>query len=841
MPTGIIVAGLGGTGCKVLDFFIEHLNEMKVSTDNYLFIFYDNDERSITDTKRFEELKPINYYDEKYRNAKNVLVLKPSDTGISYNQILDKSPWMEGKLPKNLMGFTAGNQRAIGAAVYRAVRDVHLNKIREKLVSLSRERGWDSVLVIVIVALGGGTGSGAMFYFGMDIFNLLDELGMSKSIFSIAILPKRVEDPLMRANAYKALDEYTVLEEMNWLKRRPGRLFNPFVTQFLISRNLFTNDIELYRVISDFIYALAQSQYDYNDIVARITNTGGHFTLSTFAVYDILLPVQKITWLKNYANPTLSTVEQLKQDLQENIRKLTDNSNKISSRITFVSNEIEKIRKEIDELKANNSIWEKFGAKLNTLQSRLVNLQNKINEINPSVYLGKANEALKMLEDYYEELKGKQEKLIEELKTTATRYEFMIPLDLNKINMEDIKNFSIVELANKYVDIKHQLEIAKNNIFSAPARHIVADIDFDQISKLESTDPRIIEFIRKHQMVDPSMRGVWHVENDKLKKPGISSAMVSVFGPPNLKTVFNEDQMVATFNLFSNRDVRFTTSDYRKYEIIIHWMLVGIYPYKLDYEKGYILKDLEFLKKGYEDLIRNNPAISFYLNTLFYDKEDYLDFHTHIIRYTNCANVISVDKIKEMSYEAYANFVSECLSKFDPSDLSIHIPGLLLVARLNGKIEAIHEYIKDSRGLVDRIFFVINNAASSNVLVSQLRERLELLHENIRNMNSQKITDREIELLQLVIDKNKRLANKSLMEALDDFRINLETVLKDLKDAVKFYEEKISDLKDMIQKNSDDVAKTWIIDVQNYLINLVDILIDLNKDIEKIYNVMITK
>jgi len=148
--------GLGGQGCRIVDMVVNYLDSHGGIPKNEGFIFIDSNDSDLSGLCR------------NIKTPQSVIYKKPLPMPAG-NIFTAKNPWFPEKYMALVGGIGAGQRRVFGKALYSIHRDgigEIINKAAQDLASKTNQKGF---VVIVVGALGGGTGSSIMADLSLDI------------------------------------------------------------------------------------------------------------------------------------------------------------------------------------------------------------------------------------------------------------------------------------------------------------------------------------------------------------------------------------------------------------------------------------------------------------------------------------------------------------------------------------------------------------------------------------------------------------------------------------------------------------------------------------------------
>ncbi|MFP3234385.1 MAG: tubulin-like doman-containing protein [Sulfolobaceae archaeon] len=810
-----VIVGLGSTGCLIVDRYIEFLKQNNINIDDYdaLFVCYD------TDAGKAEQ------YEKKYRDKQNVIIYTLPET-VTVNDVLSANPWLSGE-EKIKIRNGAGNKRAIGYALYKTVEEQFLSRITSKIEEIINKTKNSNFIVVIISSLGGGTGSGTFLHFAMDLSKRLREssYNISPTIIGIGILPHRNEENIYRFNAYNALMELDLLYRKG--REKGGKIeevFYPFLTYFLVSLNVSQKDTydDMDDRIVNFIFDITgtstmTSKPELSDITTRILDArkiNSH--ISTFNVYKIYVPISGISWLHMVGKRVLNEVKKDRNgELGEKLKKMNTKIGEINSNKKKLIEDINNLEGTINKVKAKT--YKKYLERLDKRQNELNEIRNELNQkqLRP-IDENKLDSAIKRLEDYlndvYEEILGRSNNI--------GSYEYpLVPkilLSDNASNLiKEVRN--LADLALRDPSIEEMLKKAITPFYSltgnigSPTVYIPQHLMTGKIIK-DPSDYEI-EFLKKHTKEG----GInWIVEDQLgrklLKLPVVSTYIINIYSSkenlenPIISKAIRELKTSASRNVEGKANIAYIPDPYRTFEIVGYYNFIGIYPYLIEYDNGtpvYLLKDLEFLKEGYDEYLNiqgmdNKLDALIDGHTLFYDRKYEDEFNNFIGQFVEIEDVKDVNEPGVGENRKYVMKVAHNLSKIEPEDLYIQVWGLRESSKVYKSIEIMKKKLEEFEQEIEN---TIDGLSSRSIPYDEISKSLK----NIRDIiNALRSGIYGAEIYAKIEDKNKVIKSDSINSGIRDIKHEITELVKkmvEMANNVNGWEKKLNDLDERLKSN----------------------------------------
>ncbi len=615
-----IIIGVGGTGSRIVDQVygvLKKLGELKErGLRSTKFIVIDSDKQSLNNLK---------YIKQRDEHSVKIYLNIPSPSVLK-----NVNPWLTDELLP-AAGQGAGNRRAYGKALYWFHRGTVIHAIAglmEKMVSMTRSNNF---LIILIGALGGGTGSGSLLDLALDLKDLVRKnYANDPFMIGIGIIPGPREHNFNKANAYAALKEIHFL--MNYGKDIGAKRSyeNPFHSFLLISRTIkgTDKDQELSEAITRFLLDIGFIPYKYrkeakgekkdlSDILYRIREYRHSF--STIGYYMVYVPVEEILWLidsealyektKTIVHEIGSELENIKKEYEKVYKKYDELLRRVKA---YLSKLTEQKKKGVSRIKI---ISKTLDENIKLLQDIHMNLSGaiteKINELDRKI-----NKIIEHKDELLD-LSGRLRSEIENIKLSLRsgkheRTVYRASLDLDEIEkIKEIKDslkkhmnlLKLFKMLNRYDEI---LDVTINYIASGkitlePLLNYEHINSYAILERLEQTvGPEVLKLLIKH--------GVLEYDPDEAKpinqrwKLGYILSLIMTHSSNFDETALGK---IAGFKNFAEKYIAVNAeplilhSEIRRYSFIVYWWMSGLKLFSPAPNDPPRLRDLKWLYDAY--------------------------------------------------------------------------------------------------------------------------------------------------------------------------------------------------------------------------------------------------
>jgi hypothetical protein len=609
-----IIIGLGGQGSRIVNAVRNEVLAHGPIPAGIEFLAIDSDRLSL------EQLDSV--------PSERRIYLPAPDDAITEAVV----PWLPREFrPK--AGGGCGMQRLTGKAMYLVHRTRILEAIRESARALRQRTQSTNVMVVLVNAFGGGTGSGMLIDFALDIRQEITELtGQEPLLFGIGVLPSRSET-IQRANGVALLKELHFLLSQKERRVLGGRDFsNPFELYFLVGREVMgiERDDELLAAVVRFAIDLGliptaskdtagagkgAGWVDLQDIRTLVKGAGHMF--ATFGYYRARFPAE--TLLQYFA--ILDRADAIRRRLtpleaeRETAQRRVDDRKVSLSHAEEILDRAKARRRELRTngiLGANRPELGHFLGQIARAEDRLVELRRAVAEAESEVARLLAERAaldaeMADLEARYAEV-SKRLAEPEQLRTS-----FVVPLSQKEIEFL-AANRSIVEQGTfqsamqalgrlpEYHERTMEV-IGKNRILFLPV--VNYRMAFQTAALLP---PAVLGTLAQHGFARFDSAGNASLGEDQL---WMIMAMLSSL-PDNVdrdKVAGRSFKEIVERHLARRAEVRIVPSKSKRFEVAIHAWMVGlqIAPIAPGYPPR--LRELEWLSPEYDKLARSGDVL----------------------------------------------------------------------------------------------------------------------------------------------------------------------------------------------------------------------------------------
>ncbi len=814
-----IIIGLGGTGTglvsgvgekiqrseenylksSILDNLISR-NIIKTGNEHFLFILYDTNGDNINSIRRKYRL------DEKDSKYINLIKTFTYSNSWDSNHILNANPDLVGTNFSIVQG--TGNNRRLGVAAYKVIRDQLLNDIKNAISELINRTNMTDTIIYVINSWGGGTGSGTFVNFTKDLKEKLNQIpalqAKPPAIYGIGILPSQDEEGIFRANAFAALKEMTFTmrpEEKIMGEVRKSPISNPFEAYFLLSRDE-TNigrDYEISTGISNFIIDNITTTkmegnplaYDPTDFRNRYLIYSGS-SFSSIEFYTIFYPASRLSWYKVIGVPkqkqldeklkmTSDTLRNIKSELEKLNGKLSalksDTDYLINTISTFMSTEpyksfIDLTKKwQNDTNKINSEVAPDGSKAINKLLNEVYNIESTSPEFPKSL----PNITQKF--GNFNAIVESEKNFLKYPKQTSITYsisvdpdKFTLPTETqtaDKISIGNLMNpqmnmVKLIQNMGKQDDLKSAFRALENPVGQAGS---LIKLNFSRLnSPMNLTNDEINFIIETNPGLISSKENVPTIRRPLIKEILVlTSTNREILSSPTFPSpdAFKQSLIQSSQNV----NYRLSAVNYRKYSISMYRIMFNIPILYYSPEEDAMMPLINNYLEAYKNEINSNLSYMFIHHTLFYDLS------------VNDLKILGIQINERGTAQDIRNAVTKFWIDYDPlinEDYSAKLYFTLTFAKISGIIKslsdlAVHEVFEKISGInINEIG--IPDLNSINSKLSELSSGLERLLSKIEVLKeSIKITDRIYqagdENLKRIIDTMKEDINNNYVVA----------------------------------------------------------------------------
>lgn len=612
-----LVIGLGGQGSRFVNETKRVLEENYILQENQEFVAIDSHH---TDISRLDKIAV---------ESKLILQRPPPE-------IIEKNwPWaLSPKLDIVGEGIEgASNKRAFGRILYLYNQERLEGFLKGIVHKLKEKRRSDKYVVIIMCALGGGTGSSLFHEVAVFLRNWLPSIGEgSPTIIGIGTLPKQSEDSITIANTYGALKETHFLQNLAppkvvtaaGLSKDFARPFNAY---FLLAREIRdrTRDEELKNLICnaliDFGYFpdaklpfKGKIEYDVGDLNTRFHPYRSFF--HTLGYFEVIFPVEKLVFLYDCEDKIPQReqrLEEIQQELLEERRKLDGYESERKQLETKRGNLESEIKVHGKNVLETDEIFQEMLSTLNNIKDDLEMLRPLIDDL--KLTIRNLEEERDELSVELRKLRALHDAVERDLKQPSTEHEFWTQVKLSEEEIRSLKkfrhdfehmNFKQVmaelgpERADQYYFLTHE-PISDLKVVFSPV------LDYHFLSKNDLCE-REYEILNKYGFVTPSLAGNIIREDEKLgmvisllstRKDNIEEAQLDELAFTN--TVERElAKSAILFPLFA---------DYKRYAFSFYMMMLALQPWRPAPNLQHRLRSLDWISDHYEREVQDRRAI----------------------------------------------------------------------------------------------------------------------------------------------------------------------------------------------------------------------------------------
>ena len=449
-----IVIGIGGQGGIIVNNILRMLKaKTGKMPKNEEFLIIDTDQASANACSEVEERKKI--------------ILSRPDTILMKNA----NRWLPDPY-LSAAGAGCGQHRIYGRAMYNVHRERIFSAIGSAASELRNRTGGKDFFILMVCALGGGTGSSMLLDVAIDIRDWISkQFGSEPVMFGIGILPSSKESVLPTGNALGAMKElHFLMSHTEDIIIDDKNYSNPFKLFFLLGRDLQgqNRDEELERAIPRFLLDLGflpggtvetkGKWLDLNDLQNRARGYENRF--DSLGYYECVFPTEKLFLYYDIEDE----IPRVRQRLVEIEAKISDIRGKIDSQrgeLERFEGRIKDVQREINSYESAAGMFSHVNAaaitdakaKLDRARKKLSGLKEEVFDL--EIRASDAEEEKRLAERNLERLEALKNKLFREVTSPLnTRSYHQIELSEEEIrslkkSREDLKNLSFFEIMKK--------------------------------------------------------------------------------------------------------------------------------------------------------------------------------------------------------------------------------------------------------------------------------------------------------------------------------------------------------------------------------------------------------
>ncbi|MHB8587068.1 MAG: tubulin-like doman-containing protein [Thermoplasmatota archaeon] len=609
-----IIIGLGGQGSRVVNEVRKAALALGELSPGIEFMAIDSDRASLANLDSV--------------TVEHRIYLAAPDDDITETVV----PWLPREFrPK--AGGGCGMQRLSGKGMYLVYRPRILEAVREVARELRQRTQVSNFMVVLVNAFGGGTGSGMLIDFSLDLRAELKEItGQEPLLFGLGILPSRSET-IQRANGVAMLKELHFLLSQKDRRIIGGRDYsNPFELYFLAGRELMgiERDDDVLRAITRFTIDLGlipatvsdtagsgkgAGWVDLQDIRTLVKGAGHMF--ATFGYYSARFPEEELSQyfgLLDRMQKIRATLPSLATELETQRRTLDDQQAELghlqeSHRLGATRAESLRSR---GILGANRPELTRLLSDLLTTEETIQNLEASVKDAETSIPA--ALERRRALEAELHECEVRATALLSTLrmpKQSPTR--FVAPLRDAEIEylashreLLECGTFrSIMEVLGRLAEYheKTMEVIGKNRVLYLPILNY--RMAFQSAALLPE---EVLATLARHEFVRYDASGNPSIRDDQL---WMVMAMLSS-RPENIEAeriAGRSFKEIVERYIARRADVRIVASKSKRFEVGIHSWMVGLQmsPVAPGYPPR--LKELEWLSPEYDKMAHERELV----------------------------------------------------------------------------------------------------------------------------------------------------------------------------------------------------------------------------------------
>jgi hypothetical protein len=607
-----LVFGLGTTGAKYVNRLVSILQTNNQELlPNQCFIVMDTFE---------EELNCLEYIDQN-----NKIILKepmpiilqefdpdlPTDYHISY-------------------GRSTLNRR-MGIAYYRYNRDeirARIMNIAQRLIQLC---AFNKFQIIIVSSLFGGTGSGCLIDFALDLRELLFRFGwVENSLIALGLLPHLNSNPTTSANAMATLKEVSFIRRIKNAVNVEGKEYvDPFDAFFIVGteKNGIGIDSTVEWAVAKLLIDLGIirsnaeiPQFDLGNLRVLMRNNTSEF--STFGLYSVRVPVPEIKLVINAATAIAqdeadldhvmeslgvedesgrieAKLRAIKDDVTYFSEKRSKRTHQLSSLLYQVSNRFPKLTKQLIE---DQRTVEECNIEIAEIDRRLVEIMEKY----PRAYL---KNTLKLL---FEQKETMYSERIDLQHAVATNFSLRLPISPDALeslksrvpylDRKDLRQISV------YIGQEDDFRaIVVRNLYDYSLlsdAHILLDYQMEPHQRFGQLSIDVLQILFDWGRAEKNVQGVLELKRQKVG----FTALVASSGGTNLELVKPYMQPLRHYALeriSDEAEFGFVESNLNLHSVNYYILLLGMPLYDSDPRHPSRLRELNPFSNSYDSMKDN--------------------------------------------------------------------------------------------------------------------------------------------------------------------------------------------------------------------------------------------
>ncbi len=449
-----IVIGIGGQGGYIVNNLLKLLKSKTGKTPkNEEFLIIDTDQASANACTEVEERRKI------VLNRPDTILMKNANRWLP-------DPYLAAA------GAGCGQHRIYGRAMYNVHRERIFSAIGTAASELRNRTGGKDFFILMVCALGGGTGSSMLLDIAIDIRDWISkQFGSQPVMFGIGILPSSKESVLPTGNALGALKElHFLMSHSKEIIIEDKNYSNPFKLFFLLGRDLQgqNRDEELERAIPRFLLDLGflpggmvetkGKWLDLNDLQNRARGYENRF--DSLGYYECVFPSDKL-FLFYDIEDEIPVVRQRLVEIEARTGDIRSKTDLQRGELERFEGRIRDVQREIDRYESASGLLSHVNARATVdAKAKLDRAKKKLSDLKEGVFnleirVSDAEEEKRLMERKLERLEALKNKLLRDITSPEnTRSYHQIELsedevrDLKK-SREDMTNLSFLEIMRK--------------------------------------------------------------------------------------------------------------------------------------------------------------------------------------------------------------------------------------------------------------------------------------------------------------------------------------------------------------------------------------------------------
>lgn len=621
-----LVIGIGGQGSRFVNETKRYLEENKILQENQEFVSIDSHHGDISQLDMIDE------------ESKFILQRPPIE-------IIEKN-WQWALSAKvDIVGEStegASNKRAFGRILYLYNLERLEGFLKGVVHRLREKKRSNRFVVIIMCALGGGTGSSMFHEIAIFLKNWLPSIGEgSPTIIGIGTLPKQSEDSITIANTYAALKEVHFLQNLTPPVHvtTTGLIKDyaaPFNGYFLLGREIKekTRDEELSKFIChamvDFGYFpdtkvsfKGKIGYDLGDLNTRLHPYRRFF--STMGYFEVEFPAKKLEFLYDLYDKIPERelrLEEIKQELEEARRKLDEYEHRRKELEEEQGRLESEIRIHGKDFVEKDEVFQEMLSLLNTIKDDLGMLRPVIDDLKATIMRLEDERSEVMIE--LRKLRAQRDAVERDLINPSREHEYRTQVDLKEEEIESLKQFRYdfehmnfkqimselgPERSDQYYFLTHD-NISNLQVVFSPL------VDYRFLSKNDLSEEEY-ELLNKYKFVKPNPEGIILKDDEKL---GTIISLLSTRKDNIEEAKLNESAFTKTVEReLANQAVLFPLyADINRYSFSFYMMMLGLQPWRPAPNLPHRLRPLDWISEQYDHQVQDRRAMlhhSLFLST----------------------------------------------------------------------------------------------------------------------------------------------------------------------------------------------------------------------------------